>query len=121
VLYTQFTEPFWTYGRFPQADSNGTRLENPWKHTGSNTSPFDDEFYLILDVAVGGTDGWFEDGRSGKPWIDHNPVARRDFWQSRDQWYPTWAEKGWMEVKSVKMWQQNGYNGCTNDNSKHMG
>lgn len=27
------------------------------------------EFYLILDVAVGGTNGWFPDG-SEKPWLD---------------------------------------------------
>ena len=26
-------------------------------------------FYLILDVAVGGTSGWFPDG-SEKPWLD---------------------------------------------------
>lgn len=27
-------------------------------------------FYLILDVAVGGTNGWFPDGGSEKPWLD---------------------------------------------------
>ena len=27
-------------------------------------------FYLILDVAVGGTNGWFPDGADGKPWLD---------------------------------------------------
>ncbi|KAF2017221.1 glycoside hydrolase family 16 protein [Aaosphaeria arxii CBS 175.79] len=112
VMYTHFDEPFWDYGRFPISDANGTRFQNPWAYKNSNTAPFDEDFYLILNVAVGGTNGWFKDGKSGKPWVDTSPTARRDFWQTRDQWYPTWRERGRMEVKSVKMWQQAGYNGC---------
>jgi len=27
-------------------------------------------FYLILDVAVGGTNGWFPDGAGNKPWLN---------------------------------------------------
>lgn len=111
-MYTHFDEPFWSYGKFPLADANGTRLENPWTSAGSYTTPFDQEFYLVLNVAVGGTNGWFRDGTAGKPWIDANPHARKDFWDARDQWYPTWKKQGFMEVKSVKMWQQAGYNGC---------
>ncbi|KAF2708211.1 glycoside hydrolase family 16 protein [Pleomassaria siparia CBS 279.74] len=112
VMYTHFQEPFWQYGRFPLSDSNGTRLRDPWGSTGSNVSPFDKDFYLVLDVAVGGTNGWFADGKSGKPWIDTSPTAKRDFWQAREQWYPTWKNQGYMQVKRVKMWQQQGYNGC---------
>jgi hypothetical protein len=111
-MFTHFTEPFWEYGHFPLADRNGTRLINPWKGTGNNASPFDQDFYLVLDVAVGGTNGWFEDGKSGKPWIDASKAAKSDFWLSRDEWFPTWEEQGRMEVKSVKMWQQEGYNDC---------
>jgi len=112
VMYTHFDEPFWTYGQFPLAEVNGTRLDNPWAQTGSNTSPFDRDFYLVLNVAVGGTNGWFKDGKSGKPWIDMSPRAKKDFWDARNQWYPTWQKGGHMEVKSVRMWQQGGYNGC---------
>ncbi|KAL1599975.1 hypothetical protein SLS59_006048 [Nothophoma quercina] len=112
VMYTHFDEPFFEYGRFPLADSNGTRLDNPWAATGSNTSPFDQDFYLIINVAVGGTNGWFEDGKSAKPWLDGSQTAKKDFWQAKDQWYPTWEKDGQMEIKSVKMWQQSGYNGC---------
>ena len=111
-MFTRFKSPFWDIGKFPLADSNGTRFVNPWKSTGSNASPFDQEFYLVLNVAVGGTNGWFEDGKSGKPWIDRSPLARKDFWDTRAEWYPTWKEHGQMEVKSVKMWQESGYNGC---------
>ncbi|KAF2036302.1 concanavalin A-like lectin/glucanase [Setomelanomma holmii] len=113
VMYTHFDEPFWNYGRFPLADSNGTRLQNPWAHTNSNTAPFDQDFYLVLNVAVGSDNGWFQDGGSGKPWLDGSPTAKKDFWNAKDQWYPTWQDGGQMQVKSVKMWQQSGYNGCT--------
>jgi hypothetical protein len=32
-------------------------------------------FYLILDVAVGGTNGWFPDGAGDKPWLNGNLSA----------------------------------------------
>ncbi len=112
VLYTSFNEPLWQRGNFPLSDSNGTRLVDPWSQTGQYQTPFDQDFYLILNVAAGSTNGWFEDGASGKPWVDQSPSAAKDFWNARNQWYPTWEENGQMTVKSVKMWQQQGYNGC---------
>jgi hypothetical protein len=111
-MYTHFNEPFWKYGQFPLSDSNGTSLQDPWSYTGRDSTPFDQNFYLILNVAVGGTNGWFKDGASGKPWLDGSATAPKDFWDARDQWYPTWQKNGEMRVKSVKMWQQQGYNGC---------
>lgn len=112
VMYTHFDEPFFKYGNFPLADSNGTRLDDPWAATGNNASPFDQDFYLVINVAVGGTNGWFEDGKSGKPWLDGSKTAKKDFWSAKNQWYPTWEKNGQMEIKSVKMMQQSGYNGC---------
>lgn len=112
VLYTTFDQPLWQRGNFPLSDQNGTRLVDPWSQTGRASTPFDQDFYLILDVAVGGTNGWFEDGKSGKPWVDASPTAKRDFWNARGSWLPTWEQGGWMEVRSVKMWQQEGYHGC---------
>ncbi|PBP24414.1 glucan 1,3-beta-glucosidase [Diplocarpon rosae] len=108
VLYTNFNKPLWQRGGFPLSDSNGTRLEDPWSFTGREQTPFDQEFYLILNVAVGGTNGWFEDGKSGKPWLDGSPTAKSDFWSQRNQWLPTWQEKnaGQMTVSKVAMWQQ---------------
>lgn len=111
-MYTHFDEPFWTYGKFPLADSNGTRIQNPWQGKGK-TAPFDQDFYLVVNVAVGSQNGWFQDGGNGKPWLDDSPTARKDFWAAKDQWYPTWQDGGQMQIKSVKMWQQSGYNGCT--------
>lgn len=67
-------------------------------------------FYLILDVAVGGTNGWFPDGPE-KPWLDGSTsqyflfvrvlgfnvycfvtslAPALDFWRQKDQWLPTW-------------------------------
>ncbi len=112
VLYANFNQPLWQRGNFPLSDSNGTRLIDPWSQTGNDATPFDQEFYLILNVAVGGTNGWFEDGKSGKPWVDGSPTARKDFHAAQDAWLPTWKVGGEMRVKSVKMWQQKGYNGC---------
>lgn len=112
VLYTRFGKPFWQRGDFPPSDANGTRLVDPWSQTGRGSTPFDQDFYLLLNVAVGGTNGWFEDGVQGKPWVDASPTAMHDFWKAKEMWYPTWEKAGWMEVKSVKMWQQQRYNGC---------
>jgi hypothetical protein len=52
-MYTHFDQPFFEYGNFPLADANGTRLDNPWKNTKSNTSPFDQDFYRGLSSTSG--------------------------------------------------------------------
>jgi beta-glucanase (GH16 family) len=108
VLYTNFNEPLWERGGFGAFNANGTRLVDVWSQTGRDQTPFDQEFYLILNVAVGGTNGWFADGKSGKPWVDSSTTAKLDFWNARDQWYPTWtaAGAGQMEISKVEMWQQ---------------
>ncbi|KAG5912955.1 hypothetical protein E4U42_001619 [Claviceps africana] len=105
VLYTNFDKPMWQRGGFPDYTANGTRVTDVWGQTGHNNAPFDQEFYLIINLAVGGTNGWFEDGKSGKPWSDHSPNARKDFWGARDQWYPTWTQPQ-LEVSRVVMMQQ---------------
>lgn len=108
VLYSNFNEPLFKRGGFPQSDSNGTIIADPWSYTDRLNTPFDQEFYLIMNVAVGGTNGWFQDGKSGKPWVDHSQNPKSDFWHAQDQWLPTWQAPGagQMEVSSVKMWQQ---------------
>lgn len=69
-----FNEPFYTRGDFPAVVTNGSTgqeyvLQNPW-FGRPNSAPFDQPFYLILNVAVGGTNGWFPDGAGNKPWLD---------------------------------------------------
>jgi len=63
---------------------------------------------LILNVAVGGTSGFFPDSTGQKPWVDGSETAMRDFWNANSTWLPTWGEgedRG-MSVKNVKMWSQ---------------
>lgn len=55
VMYVNFDKPFWDKGNFPPANANGTSLVDPWSQTGDDATPFDQDFYLILNVAVGGT------------------------------------------------------------------
>lgn len=49
-------------------------IPNPWAG-GSKMAPFDQEFFIILNVAVGGTNGFFSDymdNLGGKPWVNDN-------------------------------------------------
>lgn len=111
IMYTPFSDGMWKWGQFPLSDNNGTWLHNPWEKN-SKSAPFDQDFYLVINLAVGGTNGWFEDGMAGKPWMDRSPIARKEFWDKRKEWFPTWREKGDFRIKSVRMWQQEGYKGC---------
>ena len=107
VLYSPFVQDLWDRGQFQiTAGANGTSVQDPWM-TGEINAPFDQKFYLILNVAVGGTNGWFEDGKSGKPWVDKSTTAARDFINAKDKWYPTWKQPE-MVVKKVQIWQQAG-------------
>ena len=54
-------EDLWKKGEFAQMKENDTLFENPWAGSDSTTgnAPFDQPFYLILNVAVGSKIGWF--------------------------------------------------------------
>lgn len=112
VLYFDFWGDLWQRGGFPLTDANGTPYVDPWSQTGRPSTPFDQDFYLVIDLAVGATNGWFEDGINGKPWVDQSPTAKLDFWNLQDVWYPTWIDSGDFKISRVQMWQQQGYNGC---------
>lgn len=95
VLAVKFDEQFWTRGQFPTATSNGTQLVDPWSGaTDKDAAPFDQEFFLILNVAVGGTNGYFSDSDySEKPWSNNAENAVSDFWKAKDSWLPSWVSK----------------------------
>lgn len=68
------------------------------------------QFYLIMNVAVGGTNGFFPDNVSNadgrKPWSNRDANGPEKFWKGRSQWQPTWkGDDAAMIVDSVKMWQ----------------
>jgi beta-glucanase (GH16 family) len=98
----------WDRGRFGQKVVNHSALFDPWSHTGRPNTPFDQDFFLILNVAVGGTNGFFPDGVGNKPWGDMSPTAPKEFWEAQKSWYPTWGNgtERALTVKSVKMWKQ---------------
>ncbi|KAG0367746.1 concanavalin A-like lectin/glucanase domain-containing protein [Gamsiella multidivaricata] len=66
-------------------------VDNLW--AGSKSAPFDQEFYLMMNVAVAGTAGYFPDGVGGKPWNDKSPHAVNEFYAAKDDWYPTWGSE----------------------------
>jgi len=106
IFYTPFKKPLWERGHFPQIDEKGELVTNPWNTNRDNT-PFDTPFYLIINLAVGGTNGFFKDPDRKKPWDNNAVNATAYFWQARDQWYPTWLRGGArMEIDNIKMWQQ---------------
>lgn len=110
MLDLSFKEPFFDRGKFPATVFNGSSeipVPNPWGED-SFSAPFDQSFYLILNVAVGGTNGWFPDNVGNKPWLDQSETAMYDFAHAQSQWYSTWPkdvkERG-MAIDYVKMWQ----------------
>ncbi|KAJ5612463.1 hypothetical protein N7510_005657 [Penicillium lagena] len=109
VLFFNFkkNKNMWTYGDFADDTVNGSAPTDPWQ-TGRDNTPFDQPFYLILNVAVGGTNGYFPDDVGGKPWTDGSKTPARDFWLANNTWLPSWGEPEdrAMIVKSVRMWQQ---------------
>jgi len=111
LLDLRFNKPFFKRGDFPQVVFNGSSLEalqNPWIN-GTNATPFDQEFYLILNVAVGSTNGWFPESQGDKPWLDRAPSPPRDFANAENKWYSTWPSNAYdrgMVVDYVKMWRR---------------
>ncbi|KAF4514009.1 UNVERIFIED_CONTAM: hypothetical protein B566_EDAN018495 [Ephemera danica] len=72
-------------------------------------APFDADFYLILNLACGGTNGFFPDNAQnpgGKPWSNTSPHAPKEFWNGKGQWQPTWRNDGstHMEIDYVRVW-----------------
>ena len=70
-------ESFWERGQFP-AD-----MENPWVGE-PNSAPFNKDFHLIFNVAVGGTNAYFPDGMGGKPWANTDPAAINAFFYNKN-------------------------------------
>ncbi|GAA5990321.1 hypothetical protein JCM10908_007316 [Rhodotorula pacifica] len=103
-----FSEPFWKRGNLANALVNNTHPSNPWISSENvNAAPFDQDFYLILSVAVGGTNGWFPDDVD-KPWSNGSPTPARDFWLNRNAWLPSWPsdpKKRGMSIDYVKIWR----------------
>ncbi|CAG7825767.1 unnamed protein product [Allacma fusca] len=86
-------EGFWHYGCL---DTSG--FNSPWEAAeNKRMAPFDQKFYLVLNVAAGGTNigMWPDDltvssGTSKKkPW-SNTRKAFLEFYESLNDWYPSW-------------------------------
>jgi len=84
-------------------------VENIYSDAGGGwNAPFDQEFYLIIQLAVGGTSGWFPDNDGGKPWTDGSLTAMYDFANAQSTWWSEWpssVDDRAFRVDWVKMWK----------------
>ncbi|KAH7890395.1 glycoside hydrolase family 16 protein [Phlebopus sp. FC_14] len=106
---------FYNTGGFPSVAMNMSSgkyivVEDPWStaYGGSAAAPFDQQFYMVIDLAAGGTSGWFPDNVGGKPWYDGSATAMRDFAAAQSTWSATWpssADERAFRIDYVKMWQ----------------
>lgn len=96
---------FWDRGNF-----GGSGHNNPWAGAGID-APFNQEFYIIMNNAVGGTvyfgDHFVNQGFP-KPWLNTSPRASADFWEHRAWWEPTWnlghSEDSHLQIEYVRVW-----------------
>jgi hypothetical protein len=59
-----------------------------------------------LNLAVGGTGGYFKDGTPGKIWTNTDANAVNAFYNNKGVWYPTWVgENAALQVDWVKVYQ----------------
>ena len=99
VLSHAIEDSFWS-----MTELSSPPWDNPWIGQGNN-APFDREFYLIINLACGGTNDYFPDDQGGKPWSTTDPHAVNAFYNAKDQWYPTWnGEDSALQIDSVKVW-----------------
>jgi hypothetical protein len=59
----------------------------------------------IMNVAVGGTNGYFPDDKN-KPWKNIDPRAVNRFWDRKKYWQPSWGSgnQAALAIDSVKIW-----------------
>jgi hypothetical protein len=102
VLNFPFDEDMFTKGGFDPS------VNNPWRGETDLNAPFNREFYLIFNVAVGGTNDYFPDGKCGKFWTNDDPKAVNTFYNQKDTWYKTWnypeTHDSAMQIDFVKVW-----------------
>ena len=102
VLDVNFDEDMFTKGEFDAA------YNNPWVHEKEKSAPFNQEFFLIFNVAVGGTNSYFPDGQCGKPWTNTSPRASNEFYDNKEKWFESWnypaTHDSAMQIDYVKVW-----------------
>ena len=101
---------FWAKGNFNNTLPN---TFNPWQF-GSKMAPFDQEFYLVIDLGIGGINDFPEDAKNAngdKPWKNDEPLkAANDFWHAKNSWLSTWklgenkSKEATLQVDYIRVW-----------------
>lgn len=102
---------FWDRGKFPKVAQNGSSEIAVDQIYDTPSAPFDQSFYLIINLSAGGTSGWFPDDVGDKPWYDNSDTAKYDFAMAQNTWASTWpsdVDERAFRIDSVKMWQLGG-------------
>lgn len=99
---------FWQLGKFSTISlDQGYTFTNPWI-AAAQDAPFDQEFYLIINLAVGGL-GYFNTIDGLLPWNvnDGRDLAMEQFMNAQASWNATWGspEERGLVISSVKMWK----------------
>lgn len=96
---------FWELGNYSHYG-----IENPWRGSKSKMAPFDNEFYIIINLAVGST-SFFPDNSMNylykKPWLNNSTTPTKDFWENNEKWLPTWkmqSNDSHLIVDYVRVW-----------------
>jgi beta-glucanase (GH16 family) len=89
---------------FSAANGAITGDDNPWASASDKNAPFDQEFHLILNIAVGGA-FFLGDGACGNNWTVNDP---KSFWERKNEWYPTWnypqTDDSAMKIDFIKVY-----------------
>ncbi|KAL1375963.1 hypothetical protein pipiens_004544 [Culex pipiens pipiens] len=102
---------FWERGNFVD---RAPGAPNPWV-SGGKMAPFDAEFHIIMNLAIGAAGGYFPDepvavNDPPKPWKNGSPTAIKEFWEAKDEWLPTWkldednGKGASLQVDYVRVW-----------------
>ncbi len=110
---------FWDMG-IDKGSWNASDSYNVYENSATIRAPFDQEMYIIMNVAIGGTStatslptGYFPDEIGNKPWKTSDAYPANRFIQAKDQWYPTWTGKSQddvvsddaaLQIDSVNVW-----------------
>jgi beta-glucanase (GH16 family) len=105
VLNLPINSSFWERGGW----NKNAALSDPWRGQ-PDVAPFDQKFYLVFNVAVGGVSGYFPDASAGnKPWSDKSSNAAADFNNNLEAATKTWdlvGDNSALQIRSVKVWQE---------------
>lgn len=95
---------FWKLGNFSE------NIHNPWA-SESKVAPFDQEFFIIMNLAVGGNNGCFHENFKPSALWDNDEQNHgklmKQFCENRNKWLPTWkGENTALKIDYVEVWKQ---------------